>query len=113
MDRVALIVLLILALAGVMTSRQLPVWSSDVTLWAQAADANRTAPRPAFNLALAHQRAGRLDAATRWYAAAMDRAATHRQRDEYRARIQQQIAVMEHYGYFACVEGLWPSLCLP
>jgi Tfp pilus assembly protein PilF len=108
---VALKVTLLLALALGLTVRQLPVWSSNVALWEQAASVNRVSPRPAFNLALAYQHAGQLELASAWYVEAVRRAEATGTAAAVRAHVRAQVLVIEQSGIFPCESLSLSSLC--
>lgn len=57
---------LVLGICVVLTARQIPVWSSDLALWTQAAQVSPFAPRPAVNLAAQHIQAWRWVEARAW-----------------------------------------------
>lgn len=113
MDSVAVKVCAILLGAAVLTAWQLPAWSSDVALWEQAVAENRRAPRPPYNLGVAHQREGRLADAASWYHEAIRRAELEGTAGRYRAMVDAQLAAMELQGFFACDTdpSVWPLLC--
>lgn len=57
---------LVVGLCAVLSHRQIPIWSSDLALWTQAASVSPSAPRPLVNLAAQHIVAGRWDEARVW-----------------------------------------------
>lgn len=57
---------LVLGLCVVLTHLQIPVWSSDLALWHQAAYVSPLAPRAAVNLAAQYIHAGRWLEAQAW-----------------------------------------------
>lgn len=63
------------------THAQIPVWSSDLRLWQQAAVVSPTNPRPAVNIAAQHALAMRVEEAHFWIARARTLLAAPNRRD--------------------------------
>lgn len=93
---------MLLALLAGLTLFQQRQWASDVALWTVAVKANPTAPRPAFNLAVALRKSGANDRALYWLAEAGLRAQSTGQDDEYLSRIASQLHILELGGFYAC-----------
>lgn len=111
MDRLAVTIALLLALAAGLTLRQLPTWESNVALWRAAVRLNAVSPRPAFNLGAAYQVAGDFPAAVIWYEAAWRRSIAGPEAARYQAAIRARLELLEHYGFFACDRSPFSPVC--
>ena len=60
-----------LVVCFVLTARQIEVWRSPLTLWANAIEQAPDKPRPVINYAVALMTAGRFEEADRWFVRAM------------------------------------------
>ena len=63
--------LALVCIDAVLTMTAVPVWRSDVNLWAQAAAVAPGKPRPALNLGRALLLQGQTDQADRWFTTAL------------------------------------------
>lgn len=68
---ILLVVLLWLGAAGILTHGRASVWTSEFSLWSDAAAKSPLKPRPFINLALAQEVAGDLDGAMRTHQTAL------------------------------------------
>lgn len=86
-------------------------FASDEALWRSAVLLNTTAPRPAFNLALALRKEGRIAEAIAWLVDTARRAEHDPHAADYRDRVRVQFMAIEMTGIPVCDSAWLQPVC--